>query len=128
MSKNFRNFFLGIIISTLLCIISWILIIFKTSPEWGEKIIIFFYLSLFLSSWGILTIFIFYLRLKLSRNELIYSHFPIAVRQSFLLTLIIITLLLAQSFRVLNLLLAILIIIIISSLELFFRTKKSKIK
>lgn len=128
MSKNFRNFFLGIIISTFLCIISWILIIFKTSPEWGEKIIILFYLSLFLSSWGILTIFIFYLRLKLSRNELIYSHFPTAVRQSFLLTLIIITLLIAQSFRVLSLLLAILIIIIISSLELFFRTKKSKIR
>jgi len=129
MSRLLKTYLWSIFLASFCLWLAWIFILFKTDPYGGEKWPLYlFMVTLFFALIGTLTLIGFYLRLWLSRGEIIYAHLFPAIRQAILISLVVIVLLILQILRLLSWLNGITLTIIILSLELFFRTKKEKVK
>ncbi len=89
-----------------------------SSPFW---VIILFYLILFLFILAFFAIILFYLKVWASNREVIFAHLVPTLRQSALLSLVLVTLLFLQQLRVLNLWVGSLVIVAIVFIELYFR-------
>jgi hypothetical protein len=110
---------------TLLAFGGWLTVLFNVDPFKADRFVfVALYASLFLFTMGILTFIGFGLRILLSNREVIYAHFPIALRQGTLLAFALIGLLFLQSLRVLSAVDAVAFLLAILLLELFFRGSK----
>ncbi|MCL5795506.1 MAG: hypothetical protein M1338_04050 [Patescibacteria group bacterium] len=116
----------AIFTSTLLSLGIWLAILFNTDPNSTDLITrCSFFASLFVFVAGLYTFIGFYLRVYFSNREIIYSNFPIALRQSILLSLVIVGLLVFQALRVLTVWVAVIYILAIILIEFYFKSKKT---
>ncbi len=110
-----------ITICTILCWISWGIILWNIDPSETELGgFILFYLSLFLSLMGTITLGGSLIRLKFNRNKLILKQAIIAFRQAIWFSLLIIFFLILQSFHLLYWWNIGLFILFLAVLECFF--------
>ncbi|PIZ58608.1 hypothetical protein COY23_00330 [bacterium (Candidatus Torokbacteria) CG_4_10_14_0_2_um_filter_35_8] len=118
-----RNYLLGIAFSTVLCAVAFIFVIFNINPEETNSLgFILFYTSLALTLVGSFTILGFILRRIVSKNEIIFAHVGVSLRQGVLLSICVIGILLLQSSRLLSLMTGGLLISSLSLMELFFES------
>jgi hypothetical protein len=115
----------GMIISTVLCFISWALIVFCVNPT-VENLTgpILFYLSLFFFLASFFTLAGFYLRRKISKNSIEFTQAGDSFRQGVFFSLIFVGMLVLQSFRMLTLWNVGLFVIGIGLLEFYFMNRK----
>ncbi len=119
-----RIYFLGMIISVILCFFSLILIIFYVNPETAGLIgAILFFLMLFFFLSGLFALLGFYLKRKFFKGKVGFGQIGTAFRQGVLLALIFTGMLMLQSFGMLFWWSAALFIIGTSLLELYFMSK-----
>ena len=115
----------GMIISTILCFISWMLIVIYIDPIAENSAgLVLFYLSLFFFLTSFFTLAGFYLRRKISRNKIEFAQTGEAFRQGVFFSLIFVGMLILQSFRMLTLWNAGLFIVGIGLLEFYFVSRK----
>jgi len=108
---------------------STILSIFNYNPYLSNNLAFAnFYASLFVGIAGILSIAIYYIKIKISKNETIYSYFWPSVRQSVFVSAAITAILYLRGIRILDWLIGISVLIVAVLLELFFESRKSKVK
>lgn len=113
---------------TLVSLGTWIILVFNYNPFTSDNFIIStFWCSLFLWLCGILTFGLFFLRIQYSNREIIYSHLPISLRHSILITACLVGLLFLKSISVLTWWVTLMFVMVVLLLELFFRTKKVEI-
>ncbi|MBD3238915.1 MAG: hypothetical protein GF332_04750 [Candidatus Moranbacteria bacterium] len=116
-----RSYLTILLITSALAAVAWVLIIYYLDPGNAGFIGIFlFYSTLFSALVGLFSLVGFQLRRYFLNNELYYSLIGLSFRQAILLSLIIIGLLIFQSHRVLYWLDAILYIIAIFLIEVYF--------
>lgn len=89
-----------------------------TSPFW---VISLFYIVLFCFVLSFFAIVMFYLKVWASNREVIFAHLVPTLRQSALISLVLVTLLFLQQLRVLNWWVGSLVIVAIIFIELYFR-------
>ena len=119
-----RTYFLGMIISAILCFVSWILIVFYVDPETSGLIgVILFFLMLFFYLSGLFALLGFYLKRKFFKSKVEFGQIGTAFRQGILFSLIFTGMLMLQSLGMLFWWSAVLFIIGISLLELYFMNK-----
>ena len=115
----------GMIISTVLCFISWTLIVVYIDPIAENSVgLVLFYLSLFFFLTSFFTLAGFYLRRKISRNKIEFAQTSEAFRQGVFFSLIFVGMLILQSFRMLTLWNAGLFIVGVGLLEFYFASRK----
>lgn len=103
----------------------WFLLLINVNPYSAPAwIIVTFYLTLFCFLTGLLAIFGFYLKVWASNREVIFAHLVPTLRQSALLSFMIIGLMFLRQVKAINWWVAILFIISVVMLELFFRSRK----
>ena len=106
-----------------------VFIIFNINPNQSPFWMVFiFYLTLFLfwaAFWGLIG---FYLKVYATNREIIFAHLVPTIRQSMLIALAMVGLLFLQQMRVLNWWVAILFILAVSMIELFFRSRKTNLR
>jgi len=103
----------------------WILLIFNVNPYVAPTwIIATFYLTLFCFLVGVFSIIGFYIKVWASNREVIFSHLVPTLRQSALISLLITSLIFLQQVKALSWWVAILLIVSVIMLELFFRSRK----
>lgn len=95
------------------------------SPFW---MIFLFYFAIFLFLAAAFSLAGFYLKVWASRREVIFAHLVPTLRQSLIFSLAITGLIFLQQIRVLNWWVAILFVLAIGMLELFFRAKKTNLR
>lgn len=123
-----RNLFF-IFTVTLFAFASLVLDLFNNNPyQSGPSVFINFYISLFLTFTGICSLAIYYLKIKTRRDKIIYLIFWSSVRQGAIVSLGITSLFVLAGFKVLDWWIGISVLIVYSLLELFFQTKKTRIK
>jgi hypothetical protein len=111
-------------LGTLLALAAWILVIFYTDPEKGgapAKFIFYFTFFLFLA--GIFILMLSFLRRKFGGGGVVLSDLGTSFRQGMLLSLLVIALLVLQSFRFLTWWDGLLSVAGIFLIELYFLTK-----
>jgi len=109
---------------TLLSTGLWVVLLCNQDPNISSNIVkILFFVSSYILLSGLLTFGLYYLRIHLSNKEIIYSHLITSIRQSMLISLIIVGLLTMSALNLLNVWQAIMLIAAISMIELFFKTK-----
>ncbi|MCK4591822.1 hypothetical protein KAT63_00085 [Candidatus Parcubacteria bacterium] len=119
-----RAYFLGMIISTVLCFFSLILIILYVNPETAGLVgAILFFLMLFFFLSGLFALLGFCLKRKFFRRKVEFGQIGTAFRQGVFLSLIFTGMLILQSFGMLFWWSAALFIIGISLLEFYFMSK-----
>lgn len=91
------------------------------APFW---VIGLFYLMMFLFLTGVFAISGFYFKVWMSRREIIFAHLVPTLRQGAIFSFILVGLLFLEQIKVLNWWIALLFIVSILMLELFFRSKK----
>jgi len=102
-----------------------VLLIFNINPFQAPFwIIAIFYLTIFLFFMAIFGIMGFYLKVWATNREVIFAHLVPTLRQAGFLALIIVGLLFLMQVRVLNWWVAVLFVISIGLIELFFRSRK----
>jgi len=114
--------FMGI--STLICWLSFISVVFNISPEEGVIALILFYLSLFFSLLGTFFLIGFFTRVLLNRKLPPFRHLNVSFRQAILFSILVIGSLILKASDLLrwwNLLFFILFLI---TLESFFSLKR----
>lgn len=122
---NLRLYFFSLITNMLLAFGLWLLLLVNVNPYQAPSWIIFiFYFTIFLFLLSIFAICGYYLKVWATNREVIFSHLGPTLRQSAILSVIITGLLLLEQIKVLNWWIAVLFILSISMLELFFRSKK----
>ena len=119
-----RTYLLGMIISTILCFFSLILIIVYVDLETAGFVgVILFFLMLFFSLAGLFALLGFYFKRKFFKSKVEFGQIGSAFRQGILLSLIFCGTLILQSLGMLFWWSAILFIIGISLLEFYFMSK-----
>lgn len=119
-----RSYLIGMLISTIFCWASFVLILIYVDPDQAGFIgFLSFYVSLFFAIIGTLTLIGFYLRVWFSKNEVLFAHVAPSFRQAVLLSVILITSLLLQSFRLLTWWDGALLVGSIVLLEFYFMTR-----
>lgn len=93
------------------------------SPFW---MLLIFYAAVFLLVTSFFSLLGFYLKVRVSNREVIFAHLMPTLRQSMIVALAVTGLLFFQQIRVLNWWVAILFVLAVAMLELFFRAKKVK--
>jgi hypothetical protein len=112
----------GLVISSGLCWLAWLLTLFNTNPtQGGQPAILAFYLSLFAGLFGTLTLAGYALRRLFGRNEVKYGIIRTAFRQAFLASLLLVGLLVLESLHIFSWWDAWLLIIVVVLLELYLR-------
>jgi len=109
---------------TLLCFVSWALIVVYVNPATNLVGVILFYLSLFFFLTSFFTLGGFYLRRKISKNNIEFTQAGDSFRQGVFFSLIFVGMLVLQSFEMLTLWNAGLFIIGIGLLEFYFVSRK----
>lgn len=118
---NLKKFLLYMIFATLLCWFGFFMIIQSINPqEAGVLAFLLFYLILGLSIIGTLTIFGFLLRKLFYKDRLAFDHVIISFRQAVWLSLVVVISLYLQAHGLLTWWNAILLILALSLLELFY--------
>lgn len=121
---NLKSYLFAIFVGILVALGIWLLIFFNIDPFKADFITIgAFFASLFLWLWGLLALLGFYLKVWLGNKEVIYANLPIALRQTALISLIIVGLLIFQTLRVLTWWVGGILVLVILLLELFFRAR-----
>ncbi|MDZ7798553.1 MAG: hypothetical protein U5L76_02950 [Patescibacteria group bacterium] len=121
---SLKKYLLFMGISTVICWLSFLSVIFNISPESGFLAFLLFYISLFLSLLGTFFIIGFLIRALINKKVPLFRHLNISFRQSILFTVLIIGSLALQASNLLrwwNLLFFLLFLII---LEFFFSIKR----
>ena len=114
----------GMVASTILCFVSWVLIVVYIDPTTNLVGIALFYLSLFFFLASFFTLGGFYLRRKMSKNNIEFAQAGDSFRQGVFFALIFVGMLVLQSFGMLTLWNAGLFIIGIGLLEFYFVSRK----
>ena len=111
-------------VGTLVALGAWVSAVIYIDPQRAGILgQILFYLSLFLALAGIFILFFSYLRRKFRRDEEIAKHLGVNFRQGVLLALLVIFLLILQSFRVLTWWDGLLAVAGVFLMELYFLSK-----
>jgi hypothetical protein len=114
----------GMTISTVLCLISWMLIIIYINPETaGIAGVFLFFFMLFFFLTGLFALIGFYARKKFSKNTVKFNYAGIAFRQGIFFSLIFIGLLALRKLGMLFWWSAILFVLGIGLLEIYFMKK-----
>ncbi len=112
----------GLVVSSGLCWLAWLLTLLNTNPsQGGQPAILAFYLSLFAGLFGTLTLAGYGLRRLLAHNELKYSLIRASFRQAFLASVLLVGMLLMQSLGLFSWWDAWLLIAVVVLLELYLR-------
>ena len=114
----------GMLASTILCFVSWALIVIYADPTASLMGIVLFYLSLFFFLASFFSLGGFYLRRKISKNKIEFTQTGEAFRQGVFFALIFVGMLILQSFGILTLWNAGLFILGIGLLEFYFVSRK----
>jgi len=119
-----RNYLLGMMVGTVLCWLSFGLVVFYIDPTKATlSSFVFFFLSLFFSLAGLFTLMGFYVRKWKARDEILFAHIGPAFRQGLFLSSTIVIILILQALKILtwwNLLILLCAVIL---LEFFFLAK-----
>ncbi len=119
-----RQSLFSLLTLTLLAFGGWITIFFNLDPSRSDRFVfIALYASLFIFLIGVITFIGFGMRILLTNRELIYSHFPVSLRQATLISFAAVGLLFLQSLRVLSPVDAGAFVLAVLLLELFFRAR-----
>lgn len=118
-----KTYLFGILLSTILSFLAFGLIIQNTNPAEGVVALIAFYSSLFFGLIGAFTLLGYYGRYFKSRGEVVYASIGAAFRQSFFISLGVVTLTFLQSIDLLTWWDAILLFVAFVMIELYFRAK-----
>ena len=103
----------------------FILILFNVDPYNADILSqSAFFISLFIFIIGILTLIGFYVRVKITNNEVFYANFAPSVRQSILVALVIVGLLVLKTLQVLSWWDGAMFALAILLLELYFQNKQ----
>lgn len=120
-----RLYLFGLYSAMLLSLGLWLLLLFNVNPFSAPTwIIIVFYLTFFLFLVGVFAIIGFYIKIWASNREIIFSHLAPTLRQSAIIAFLIIGLIFLTQVKALNWWVAILFIVAVIMLELFFRSRK----
>lgn len=113
---------------TLLALGIFIMVLFNSEPENSDIIVKgTFFSSLFVFFCGILTFIGFYLRVARSNNKMFFSNFIPSLRQATLFSLLIISLLILRSLKLLNWWDVIMLTLCLMLFEMFFQTRSQNI-
>jgi len=116
-----RSFLVGIAISTLICFIAWFAVIALSNPaDAGLGGLFLFYFSLFLWLSGLFISIGFYSRTIFAPKKMPFSVLSNSVRQAIILALAIDILLILRSIKMLNLINALLLIIFVIFIEIYY--------
>jgi len=114
-----------IFVLTLISLGVFLMILFNIDPNDADIFTIStFFISVFMFISGFLTFILFYLKNWFNNNEVIYTHLPIAIRQSVLISSAIIGILVFKSLDIFTVWDITIFLVIIILIELFFRSKK----
>ena len=103
----------------------FILILFNVDPYSADILSqSAFFVSLFAFIFGILTLVSFYVRVKISNNEVFFANFAPSVRQSVLVALVFVGLLVLKTLQVLTWWDGAMFALAILLLELYFQNKQ----
>ena len=120
-----KTYLLGMITSTVVCFISWVLVLFYIDPDtsgiMGKAL---FILMLFFFLTGFFTLVGFYIRKKLFHNNHEFKMIGTLFRQGILFALIFIGMLILNKFNMLFWWSALLFILAICLLEFYFNNKE----
>ena len=119
-----KSYLWGMRFSTFLALMAWGLAIFYTDPEKGGAPVKFiFYFTLFLFMSGIFILMLSLMRRKLGKDGMMLSDLGMSFREGMFLALLVIILLILQSFRCLVWWDGLLVIAGIFLVELYFLKK-----
>lgn len=119
-----KSYLWGMRISTLLSFFAFCLVVCYTDPEKsGIPGKFIFFLTLFLLFSGVITIFLTWLRRTFGKEGVIFSELGMSFREGILLSLLLIVLLVLQSFRILVWWDGLLAVAAIFLIELYFLSK-----
>ena len=124
---SLRNYLFWLFVGTLLALGVFLAILFNTDPQQADFLTkSAFFISLFLFLMGFLTFLGFYLRVYFSNREIIYANLPIALRQAGLISFLLVGIIVLQALRVLTVWSAVILILMVVLMEMYFRTKPVK--
>jgi len=116
-----RSCLMGLIVSSVLCFIAWVLILLNVDLETaGWQGFLLFYLSLFFTLVSLLTLVEFFIRSKILSSKPIFAQAGISFRHSILFSIIAIGTLIFQGLRMLSWQNALLLIVGVVILEFYF--------
>ena len=119
-----RSYLIGMLICSLLCLGSWILILIYVDPTTAGLLeFALFYLSLFFGLAGTFTLIGFYFRRLFAKNEIVFAHIGVSFRQGIFLAIILAGSLLLQNLGIFIWWTALLFIASITLLEFYFMTR-----
>ncbi|MFH0969483.1 MAG: hypothetical protein V1804_03185 [Patescibacteria group bacterium] len=119
-----KSYLWGMRLSTIFSAAAFILVIFYTDPEKGElQVKLAFYLTFFLFLSSIFVLMLTAIRRKFKREGAVFSDLGVSFREGSLLALLVIVLLILQSFRFLTWWDGLLAVAGIFLVELYFLTK-----
>jgi hypothetical protein len=95
-----------------------------TSPESGMVTIILYYVSIFFFLMGLSALILFLLRKWWSHNEVIFSNVKTSVRQGFLVSTFVVSLLVLSSFSLLTWWDGLILAVSFFLIELFFKVRR----
>lgn len=122
---SLKNYLMIIGISTLICWLSCILVIVFINPyQTGWLSFMFFYASLFLALIGTFSLLGFGLRFLMNKNEILYKQVNIASRQAVLLALLVVSICVLQSQRLLFWWNIIVLVFLVTLVEVLLILKK----
>lgn len=120
---NWQNFIRGLIVSTLIFGGILLGLTFFASPEKGIITIVIYYLSLFFFVLGIMAIIGFLIRRWWMHNEVLFENVKISIRQAFLVSGFLISLLLLSAMRLLTWWDGLIMAISFVLIEMYFKTR-----
>ncbi|MBU1148605.1 hypothetical protein KKI23_00790 [Patescibacteria group bacterium] len=121
-----KRYLIGISLSTLLCWLAWVTVLYYINPESSGFIGLFcFYISLLIALVGTFALLGFFFRVWFSREEIVYKHVGISLRQSLLFSILIVGSLLLLGVELLTWWNGLLFIMGLAVFELFFLTRQS---
>jgi len=120
-----QTYLLGMMVSTIICFVSWIFVLFSINPDTSGIIgIILFILMLFLFMTGFFTLIGFYLRKKIFNKNNDFKLVGALFRQGILFSLIFIGMLILNKFQLLFWWSSLLLILAICLLEFYFNNRE----
>lgn len=121
-----RNFYLtGVSVAAVFAWASWGVVINKFSPYVSPvPALTLFYASLFIALTATFALFGFYLRVWLNKDEVYIQHINIAIRQGFLLALVVCVAMFFQRLRVLTWWDGLLLVMMMILIEFYFMAKE----
>lgn len=127
--KSFKSYLFGLFCVTILALGIFVLILLNIDPETADILTKgAFFASLYVFIVGILTLIGFYARVAKSNKEIFFAHITPAFRQSALLGLIIIIILLMKMLKLLNWWDAITVSLAVILFEMYFQTRPKKLQ